>query len=487
MRIEQFSIGGLGHLSALVADDDAGVAAVVDPRRDVDIYLEAARAHDLRIVGVVETHLHNDYVSGGRELAALTGATHVIGAGAELRYEHRGLADGATLEVGGLRFTALDTPGHTPEHVVYALADTTRADEPLALFSGGSLLVGAVGRTDLLGEENAVPFAHQMYRSLHEVILPMEDFVAVHPTHGAGSLCSTGIASTPLTTIGFERRYNALLAPMEVDAFARALLAGQPAIPRYFARMRPMNQAGPRLLGAVVPQPPPLSPEALEAAVAGGALVVDARPPAAHVAGHIPGSLSIPLDDSFGTWLGWVVDLDRPIVLVVERDADLDELTRQALRIGHDEIAGHLDGGFERVGGVGPPGRGERSDVPRRAGRGDGRRPGRGPAAHRRPAGLGVRGRTRAGRVAHQRRLAAGSARRAAAGPPDRDHLRRGLPGVDRGLAAAVGRLRGRGLGGPGIPAPGARPAIRSNPAPRTGAAPNTPRAAPEPVPTHRH
>ena len=355
MRIEQFSIGGLGHLSTLVVDDDARVAVVVDPRRDVDIYLEAARSKDVRIVAVVETHLHNDYVSGGRELASLTGATHAIGAGAELRYEHRGMADRDTLDVGRLRFTARDTPGHTPEHVVYAVADTTRADEPIALFSGGSLLVGAVGRTDLLGEANAIPFARQMHRSLHDVILPMEDFVAVHPTHGAGSLCSTGIASTPLTTIGFERRYNALLQPMDADAFARALLTGQPAIPRYFARMRPTNQAGPRLLGAVVPQPPPLTPEAVEAVVDAGALVVDARPPAAHVASHIPGSLSIPLDESFGTWLGWVVDLDRPIVLIAARDGDIDELTRQALRIGHDEIAGRLDGGFERWADSGRP------------------------------------------------------------------------------------------------------------------------------------
>jgi hydroxyacylglutathione hydrolase len=355
VRIEQYSIAGLGHLSALVTDDEAGVAAVVDPRRDVDIYLEAARAAGLRIVGVIETHLHNDYVSGGRELAALTGATHVIGANAGLRYAHRGLVDGASLDVGRLRFTALDTPGHTPEHVVYALADTTRADEPVALFSGGSLLVGAVGRTDLLGAANAIPYAHQMHRSLHEVILPMQDFVAVHPTHGAGSLCSTGIAATPVTTIGFERRYDPLLAPMDADAFARALLSGQPAIPRYFERMRPTNQSGPRLLGPVLPAPPALSVEAVEAAVAAGALVVDARPGGAHVAGHIPGSLSIPLDESFGTWLGWVADLDRPIVLLVEREADLDELTRQALRIGHDEIAGYLDGGFERWAAAGRP------------------------------------------------------------------------------------------------------------------------------------
>src|SRR6188474_2132283 len=251
MRIEQFEIDGLGHLSTMLADDDAGVAAVIDPRRDVDIYLAAARERDLRITHVVETHLHNDYVSGGRELAALTGATHVIGAGAELAYEHRPIRHGDTFDVGRLRFTALETPGHTPEHVAYAVADRSRADEPVLLFTGGSLLVGAVGRTDLLGAENARLFADAMFRSLREVILPHEDFVGVYPTHGAGSLCSTGISSTPSSTIGFERRHNALLAPMDVETFARALLSGQPTFPRYFARMRPTNQAGPRLLGPV--------------------------------------------------------------------------------------------------------------------------------------------------------------------------------------------------------------------------------------------
>lgn len=355
MRIEPYSIGGLGHQSTLIADDEAGLAAVVDPRRDVDVYLEAARAADLRITHVVETHLHNDYVSGGRDLAALTGATHVIGAGAELRYDHRPLRHGERFDVGALRFATLDTPGHTPEHVSYSVADTTRADEPLLLFSGGSLLVGAVGRTDLLGADNAIPYAHLMYHSLHDVILRMEDFVGVNPTHGAGSLCSTGIASTPTTTIGFERRYNPLLAPMDEDAFARALLSGQPAIPRYFARMRPMNQAGPPLLGGVVPVPPPLSPDDVERAVGAGAMVVDARPPAKHVAGHIPGSLSIPLDESFGTWLGWVIDLDRSVVLVVDAPADVDALMRQALRIGHDEVEGILEGGLEAWAASGRP------------------------------------------------------------------------------------------------------------------------------------
>lgn len=347
MRLRQFTIEGLGHLSALIADDDAGVAAVVDPRRDVDVYLEAAREDGLQITHVVETHLHNDYVSGGRELAALTGASHHIGAGAELQYEHRPLRDGETFDVGALRFRVLDTPGHTPEHVSYAMADRSRADEPLLLLTGGSLLVGAVGRTDLLGAENAVPYAADMHRSLHGVILGHEDSVAIFPTHGAGSLCSTGIASTSWSTIGFERRHNRLLSPMEVDAFARALLSGQPSFPRYFARMRPTNQAGPRLLGGVVPLPRPIEVTDAQAAVEHGALMLDLRTGAEHAAGHIPGSLSIPAGNSFGTWLGWVVpDPDRPLILVLHTLADWDAAIRQALRIGFENVTGYLRGGY---------------------------------------------------------------------------------------------------------------------------------------------
>jgi hydroxyacylglutathione hydrolase len=346
MRIEQFVIEGLGHLSTLIADDDAGEAAVVDPRRDVDVYLDAARRRDLRITQVIETHLHNDYVSGGRELAALTGATHVIGAGAELAYGHRSVRHGETVELGSLRFTALDTPGHTPEHVSYAVADTSRADEPVLLLTGGSLLVGAVGRTDLLGAANAVPYAHAMHRSLHGVLLRHEDSVGVFPTHGAGSLCSTGIASTPFSTIGYERRHNRLLAALELDAFARALLAGQPAFPRYFARMRPLNQAGPELLGGTIPAPPPLSAAVVRDALDAGALVVDARSAPAHAIAHVPGSVSIPAGSSFGTWLGWVVDHDRPLVLVLDHPDDADDLVRQVWRIGHGPVLGHLQGGF---------------------------------------------------------------------------------------------------------------------------------------------
>jgi hydroxyacylglutathione hydrolase len=347
VRIRQFIIPGLGHLSTLIADDASGVGAVVDPRRDVDVYLDAAAAEGVRITHVLETHLHNDYVSGGRDLAALTGATHVIGAGAGLAYEHRGVRHGEGIDLGALHFTALETPGHTPEHVSYAVADTSRAEEPVLLFTGGSLLVGAVGRTDLLGEENAVPYGRAMFRSLHEVLLPHEDFVGVYPTHGAGSLCSTGIASTPNSTIGFERRYNPMIQAAEVEEFVRALLRDQPAFPNYFARMRPLNQAGPRLLGGRVPELPPMTVIDTRDALAGDALLIDARQPAAHAEVHIPGSVSIPFGSSFGTWLGWVVDPDRPLILLLDHPDDRDDLVRQALRIGYESADGYLAGGIE--------------------------------------------------------------------------------------------------------------------------------------------
>ena len=346
MLVRQFALDGLGHLSTLLADEATGQAAVIDPRRDVDVYLAAAAERGLRITHAVETHLHNDYVSGGRELAAATGAEQVIGAGAKLRHPFRPIRDAESFQVGGLRLTALDTPGHTPEHVVYAVADTSRADEPLMMFTGGSLLVGSVGRTDLLGADRAMPGARAMFKSLHEVVLTQQDFVEVYPTHGAGSLCSTGISSTPHSTIGFERRHNHLLQPRDVETFARALLAGQPTFPPYFARMRPTNQAGPRVLGGV-PGPVAVSVAAARGAVDRGALLIDLRPPALFAAGHVPDSLSIPSDESFGTWLGWVVpDPDRPLILILRDEADWDDASRQAIRIGFESILGFLEGGF---------------------------------------------------------------------------------------------------------------------------------------------
>jgi hydroxyacylglutathione hydrolase len=341
--IRQVVVEGLGHISALVADDARGLAAVVDPRRDVDIYLDEAAREGWRITHVLETHLHNDYVSGARELAQITGAKHVIGAGAELRHEHQPAKDGDSFDIGSLRFTTIDTPGHTPEHIAYALADRSRADEPLSVFTGGSLLVGAVGRTDLLGEENAESYARLMFHSLHDRLLTQQDYVGVLPTHGGGSLCSKDISTTPFSTIGFERRHNALLTIDDIETFVRRLLDDQPAYPRYFARMRPINQHGPAPLGRI-PPPTPLRTDEAKQLLDGDGLAVDLRSYADYAAGHVPGAFSIPAGSSFGTWLGWVVPHDRPLVLVLRSPDDWDDSIRQALRIGHEQIRGYLDG-----------------------------------------------------------------------------------------------------------------------------------------------
>ncbi len=345
MELRQFVIEGLGHISALVIDGAARVAAVVDPRRDVDLYLDEARTRGLRISHVVETHLHNDYVSGARELAGATGAEHVHAAGAELRHDYRAVRGDETFDLGALRFRVLETPGHTPEHLSYSVSDLSRADEPQLLFTGGSLLVGAVGRTDLLGAGHAEAYARQMHASLHDRLLPHEDSVMVLPTHGGGSLCSKDIATTPWSTVGFERRHDPLLAIDEVEAFVRALLADQPAFPRYFARMRPINQAGPAPLGGV-PEPQALGVDAVRVLLAGEGLIIDARSPSAYATGHVPGSLSIPAGSSFGTWLGWVVPHDRPLILLLDSADDWDGQIRQALRIGHENVAGYLEGGL---------------------------------------------------------------------------------------------------------------------------------------------
>jgi hydroxyacylglutathione hydrolase len=348
VEIHQFDLPGLGHLSALLVDEASGQAAVVDPRRDVDIYLAEVARRGLRVGHVLETHLHNDYVSGARELAALTGATHVIGAEADLATAFQPVRDGQTIDVGRLRVTALETPGHTPEHVSYAVrdADSGAGDGPVAIFTGGSMLVGSVGRTDLLGPDLARAYALDMHRSLHETLLRQPDETDILPTHGAGSLCSRGIGEAWSSTVGIERATDPLLAIEDADAFADALLAGQPAVPRYFARMRALNRAGPRVLGGI-PEPQPLDARAVRDRLAGGALLVDLRPAAAFAAAYVPGSISLPADASFGTWLGWVVEPDRPLVLLLPRLAAWDDAVRQALRVGYDGIVGYLDGGLD--------------------------------------------------------------------------------------------------------------------------------------------
>jgi hydroxyacylglutathione hydrolase len=211
MYLEQFFVDGLGHASYLVGSDTTKEALVVDPRRDVLAYAEAAHKRGLEIRYVLETHLHNDFISGARQLAGCLGAHHVASSQAEIATEHRGVDDGDELQLGELRIRVLRTPGHTPEHVSYAVIDTSRHDRPFLVFSGGDLLVGAVGRPVLLGRELGEQRAPRLFESLHEKILPLGDHVMVLPTHGNGSLCGRGISGTRVTTIGYERLANPML------------------------------------------------------------------------------------------------------------------------------------------------------------------------------------------------------------------------------------------------------------------------------------
>jgi glyoxylase-like metal-dependent hydrolase (beta-lactamase superfamily II) len=331
---------GLGNSSYLVDLGD-GRALVVDPPRDPSRHLLAAESRGVTISHTVETHLHADFVTGSRELAA-RGAVVLAPAGGGIEWPHRGLADGDETELGGLRLRALATPGHTPEHLAYLVCD---GRHPVALFSGGSLLVGSAARTDLIAPEQTEPLARALWRSLLDRILCLPDDLPVYPTHGAGSFCSAPAGDERTTTIGKERATNPLLAAPDEDTFVARLLAGLGSYPPYFTELREVNRRGPRVYGAI-PALAPVDVDTTHGLLAEGAVLVDVRPVARFAAGHIPGSLSIPLRPQFGSWLGWLVHRDQPLVFVVDDDQDRADLVRQCLTIGYELIAGELAGGL---------------------------------------------------------------------------------------------------------------------------------------------
>ena len=331
---------GLGNSSYLI-DLEEGQALVIDPARNPGPYLDAAAAHGLRIRWAAETHLHADFVSGGRELTA-EGATLLAPSAGELAFDHVGVSDGDESDLGGLTLRAIATPGHTPEHCAYLLTD---GDTPLALFSGGTLIAGGVARTDLVSPELTEELARAAYRSIHGVLLRLPDDLPVYPTHGAGSFCSTAASGERTTTIGQERAANHLLQAADEDDFVARLLGSLGSFPSYFLRLRDVNQSGPRLYGASPPEPAALSPAQVAELMLDGAEVVDVRPADRFAAGYLPGSLSIGFGDSFATWLGWLVDPDRDIIFVVNPDQDLGPVVRQALNVGYERFSGYLAGG----------------------------------------------------------------------------------------------------------------------------------------------
>ena len=346
MFLHQSFVKGLGHASYLVGDTAAGVAAVVDPRRDVDEYLELAASEGLTITDVFETHVHNDYVSGADEVRRQAGARVHIGTGAGLTRVHQPTADGDVHWLGALRIRTIATPGHTPDHVSFAVADTSRSEDDWVLFAGGALLVGTAARPDLLGgPDEARRAAAIEFATLRDRIATLPDWLEVYPTHGAGSLCGSGIGGKRWTTVGYERRNNPALQQPDGEAFTAFILRDQPSVPAYWRRMRQLNQTGAALLDDL-PAPTPLDPAAVLHASGHGAVVIDARPGEAYIAGHLPGALGIGLEPMFGTWVGSVVPVGSEIVLVLDRDEDLSEALAQLHRASYDRVAGYLAGGF---------------------------------------------------------------------------------------------------------------------------------------------
>lgn len=349
MFLKQFVLDGLGHASYVLGSEETGEALVLDPQRQVDHYLAAARAEGARIRYGIDSHGHNDYLSGLAELATRQRLTVLGSAHADLGYDHRPVADGEVIEMGEVGIEVLHTPGHTPEHVSLLVYDRSTGDEPAMLLSGGALLVGDLARPDLLGSrEDAERSAREFCRTIQEKILALPDHVEVFPTHVAGSLCGGNIGSRLSTTVGYERRTNAVLARVDsADEFVAECirLDNLPAVPPYWKRMRSQNMAGVPLLG-VLGEPPGLAPDDLERARAAGALVLDARPPEAFGAAHIPGALNVGLGSSFATWAGTVLPADAHVVLVLDRPDDLWQASWNLLRIGYPLPEGWLAGGM---------------------------------------------------------------------------------------------------------------------------------------------
>ncbi|WP_211350217.1 MBL fold metallo-hydrolase [Thermopolyspora flexuosa] len=336
---QQFYLESLGHASYLVGDERTGKALVFDPRRDVDVYLAAARAAGVRIAYAADSHGHNDYLSGLIELRGRAGAELWGSAVAELGYPHRALRDGEVVEVGDVGVEVWHTPGHTPEHISLVLYDrAVSADVPVAVLSGGSLLVGDVARPDLLGGADQVREAARALRETVDRLLTLPDHVLVYPTHVAGSLCGGRIGRRLSTTVGYERLTN--------PAIGRPVALGElPAVPPYWRRMRPRNLAGVAPLG-VIPEPPALEVAEFDRRRLAGAHVLDTRAPEAFGGGHIPGALNVGLGPAFATWAGTVLPEAARVLLVLDRAGDLWEAVWQLLRIGYPPPQGWLAGGM---------------------------------------------------------------------------------------------------------------------------------------------
>jgi glyoxylase-like metal-dependent hydrolase (beta-lactamase superfamily II)/rhodanese-related sulfurtransferase len=344
MYFEQFYLGCLAHASYLLGSDGEGI--VVDPQRDVEIYLEAAEKNGLKIRHIFETHLHADFVSGHRELAARTAAQIYLSRAAGATFPHVDVDDGYTLRVGKLKIEVLATPGHTPESISLLVTDEEKGEQPWAVLTGDTLFIGDVGRPDLSPTHTPVQLAGMLHDSLQQKLMTLPDSVLVYPAHGAGSLCGRNMRAERFSTIGTERLTNYALQIRDRDEFVRQMTSNLPARPDYFLEDAAINRAGAPALSDL-PELKPVSAQELKAMLDKGAMALDVRPGAEFVAGHVPRSVSIPLSGQFASWAGAVLGLSsRPVLIAASADQISEARTRLA-RIGIEDVAGYLEGGVE--------------------------------------------------------------------------------------------------------------------------------------------
>ena len=346
--LERIEDEGLAQYSYIVGARDAAEVAVVDPRRDIDVYLAWCRHRGARITFVLETHIHADYASGARALAQRTGATllvsaHDRGETFEVTGTHQDMAHGTRISVGGVDLEAVHTPGHTPEHLSFLVFERDRP-EPAAMLTGDFLFVGSVGRPDLLGDEESLGLAGQLYDSVQR-LQAYPDTLPIFPGHGAGSMCGSGMGQALSTTLGQERQSNPYLDPaLSRLAFVQRVLESAPPFPPYYRRMKRVNAAGPLLLEQL-PGQRALDVEDFQRRVTAGHVVIDLRDQTAFGAGHVPGAFGIGAGRMLSMWAAWVVPYDTPLLLIGD-DSKIEEATRALIRVGLDDVQGSLRGGM---------------------------------------------------------------------------------------------------------------------------------------------
>jgi hydroxyacylglutathione hydrolase len=343
MFFEQFYLGCLSHASYMLASD--GEALVVDPQRDVEIYLQAAEANGVAIRHIFETHLHADFVSGHRELASRTGARIYIGVQAEATFAHTAVQDGFQLQIGKMRIKALETPGHTAESMCLVVTDEEKSPAPWAVLTGDTLFLGDVGRPDLSKRYSPVQLAGMLYDSLHAKLLKLSDDVLVYPAHGAGSLCGRNMRAERVSTIGTERLTNYALQIKNREEFVKQLTSNLPSRPEYFLQDAEINRTGATALSDL-PALPPIEPAELHALLAEGGIALDVRPGEQFAREHVPGSVNIALSGQFASWAGALLGLAARPVLIAESLEAVSEARMRLARVGLEDARGYLRGGI---------------------------------------------------------------------------------------------------------------------------------------------